>query len=1188
MSHRLIGRFLQLGSTEEIYSRRAELIAVGEESSNQKIGRPVPVVFGTRTITPTVTAWGGLSKGNTKLVEAVKRWFLYDAFGNPGPPQYVRAPSTSVPRELYQAAWELSLRMVLCVGPIDNLNRIFIDNIEIFPWGSSITDVITPVLTGNEPTRYADPEAYERFFTSLADLYLFGGLEGDGGIGLGYNFQTVGRGYQFGSEFLLCSGNDRPASTDGSRTYTPLSIYAEGLPAELAINTSDRATARGCSSLLFYDFNFGSTLPLKPWRVEVSRIDQQTDYTPQWYPDKSVVSASQARGGDQFYLFCIPLFNSSNQDRRYTGWDVREFRVFMGALRHFVQFLPNDGSVTIQILGLHMSYYGRFPQENIMRFFSPSIYNLSSWKVVEPTFIVNIDSEAKRDSVLAKIDSLNRADWPVPTRNPVRVVNYLIEEMAKAWQTRRNFQRVNRRKELSTIVSWWGGLQLISTRDDSAVSVSILNDWLDVAVQQFIDLASQTGEDGRRPTIRWFVGEGSTAFSRVTYPPSPGAGQNYPVWTPRISSFGGVGGITYFSHDEFLPSLIFRERIQRSLHNRVLTMNPVHALRETLINRDWGSGVSEAVLDDASFRAAADTCREERLDFCYVWDSPGPTDRLVESILEYIDGLLYYEPNSGLYKLKLIRNDYDIDTIPRFNNSNISDLTMFKRQHADRIINSLTVSYFDAVRDVADSLTIHDLARVEAAGKTIAAKFNYPGCATKEAALVVAAREFFSLSQAVVSFVISVDNADGIGLGDPVRVSWRDLNLAQIVMRVMSIDYSDGRQTEAAGVKLTLIQDVFSTVIPGFDDAQGPNPRPPVIDNPLPDLGSTLLVESGFIYRPTKPTPTAYDAEQVGIATDPTTSWWSIGVGDPPRDPNDPTTVTTIKESLSVNTGCVGTLLSPIPELYGLARRQALVIYVSMFEPTFPLPHSGHQLLIGNEQFEVMDSFRLPNNRLEILLSKRADYDTAPRAHAAGTPVIFWHRMAHFDNKWDGTPYTIIARSSTGVEGRHTVSPPTPVNRAVRPPCPTSISLNNNRDQRQVIYGDISVAWSIRSREGNNGIADTNLRTYVEIWHNGTRATFRQALFGSNTVVFRNMQSFSFSASDISSAIGSTAGQLEIRLYTTAASDTVKSWQTAIYYVDWRASGTCTGWNCDWGNNWGGRRAGGFGIDFGENYSQGA
>ena len=235
-----------------------------------------------------------------------------------------------------------------------------------------------------------------------------------------------------------------------------------------------------------------------------------------------------------------------------------------------------------------------------------------------------------------------------------------------------------------------------------------------------------------------------------------------------------------------------------------------------------------------------------------------------------------------------------------------------------------------------------------------------------------------------------------------------------------------------------------------------------------------------------------------------------------------------------------------------------------------------------------MDSFRLPNNRLEILLSKRADYDTAPRAHAAGTPVIFWHRMAHFDNKWDGTPYTIIARSSTGVEGRHTVSPPTPVNRAVRPPCPTSISLNNNRDQRQVIYGDISVAWSIRSREGNNGIADTNLRTYVEIWHNGTRATFRQALFGSNTVVFRNMQSFSFSASDISSAIGSTAGQLEIRLYTTAASDTVKSWQTAIYYVDWRASGTCTGWNCDWGNNWGGRRAGGFGIDFGENYSQGA
>ena len=410
-------------------------------------------------------------------------------------------------------------------------------------------------------------------------------------------------------------------------------------------------------------------------------------------------------------------------------------------------------------------------------------------------------------------------------------------------------------------------------------------------------------------------------------------------------------------------------------------------------------------------------------------------------------------------------------------------------------------------------------------------------------------------------------------------------------MRILSIDYSDGRQTLGAGVKLTLVQDVFANVF-DYGALQGPNPEFVIPPSPIPDLDSTLIIESGFIDLVNKPTDSEYRALQNAGRRDPReAAWWSIGVGDPYPIVSDPVTVTAVEENLMVNTAVAGTLVDAIPENDNddpPFNQRSLVIYVAGYPAYAPLPAFGDVIRVDQELFVVQRSYSSPYVSYIIIdLNQRGYFDTTPVSHAIGTQVVFWKRMAQFATRWDGTPYTIYAVSNSGVRQRYTETPTNPVARAVRPPCPSNIAINLLNTQTTSVIGRVDVSWTVRSREGETGLADLNLRTYVELWYGGERKTFQRVLYGNSQVTFGNYGSVFFSGAEIELATGVTAGRLEFHLYSMAASDTVRSWQTAVYKVDWRRSGTCSGWDCDWGNNWGGDTAGGFGIDFGEDYGQG-
>ena len=202
----------------------------------------------------------------------------------------------------------------------------------------------------------------------------------------------------------------------------------------------------------------------------------------------------------------------------------------------------------------------------------------------------------------------------------------------------------------------------------------------------------------------------------------------------------------------------------------------------------------------------------------------------------------------------MIRDDYDVDAIPLFNQANTTELVGYKRQHTDQVVNALTIKFFNILTDSEDAITVHDLGRTAATGNVVSTVQQHPGCPLRESAAAVANREFFALSRPLLSFdlIVETSAANHLGPGDPIKVQWVDLFDKVIVMRILSIDYGDGK---LGTVTLRCIQDTFANLqdLPptisidettGIIDGEPLLPQPPV--DPIEYSGDLFFQEAHY------------------------------------------------------------------------------------------------------------------------------------------------------------------------------------------------------------------------------------------------------------------------------------------------------------------------------------------------------
>jgi hypothetical protein len=285
-------------------------------------------------------------------------------------------------------------------------------------------------------------------------------------------------------------------------------------------------------------------------------------------------------------------------------------------------------------------------------------------------------------------------------------------------------------------------------------------------------------------------------------------------------------------------------------------MNPAHIIYECLTNREWGRGLPESAINVPSFVTAAGTLFSEAFGLCLRWTRTDSIESFVQGVLDHIGATLYQDPTTALLTLKLIRGGYKIEDLPLFEPGKglltVSDAPVAA---AGSYVNAVRVTWHDPIHDQEQTVTVHNLASIQASGGTFnMVSKNYSGIPTASLAERVAQRDLQTLGIELRKLTVVLDrSAHKVRPGDVIRVRDPSRSIRETLLRVAS--YDDGTMTNGA-ITVVGVQDVFDLPPFGYTNSQGGGWVPPTT---RACIGRHEVFELPYIFYAATMTPADLD-----------------------------------------------------------------------------------------------------------------------------------------------------------------------------------------------------------------------------------------------------------------------------------------------------------------------------------------
>jgi hypothetical protein len=300
--------------------------------------------------------------------------------------------------------------------------------------------------------------------------------------------------------------------------------------------------------------------------------------------------------------------------------------------------------------------------------------------------------------------------------------------------------------------------------------------------------------------------------------------------SPSIPAFRGILTLVfrkwYWGKSPQLPMIQFVVRRTGYLHaggaqwylgkarmSNNFDLNVVHVIRELLTSDIAGLGISTDLIDATSFEDAADVCYTEELgiSYRYVPHRGAVKDFLV--LLERImSGVLYWDHATGLYKIKLIRDDYVEGDLSTYTEDDF-DIEFFMRPAMNSVPAQTIVWYTD--RDSAKRAPAYDKdAAIGATQNTIPTvqELDYLPIVDSDVASFLAAREQYAVSRMPAAMtLVAKRTMHAINRGDVFKISHPKLAAAGLLtMTVRAINIGRGT-LENGTIHIDVAEDVFGT-----------------------------------------------------------------------------------------------------------------------------------------------------------------------------------------------------------------------------------------------------------------------------------------------------------------------------------------------------------------------------------------
>jgi hypothetical protein len=235
--------------------------------------------------------------------------------------------------------------------------------------------------------------------------------------------------------------------------------------------------------------------------------------------------------------------------------------------------------------------------------------------------------------------------------------------------------------------------------------------------------------------------------------------------------------------------------------------NPAHIIYECMTNAEWGKGTPEALMNAASYNAVAERLYNERMGMSIGWFQQSDIESFIGDVLDHVQAVHYFDPGTGQYNLKLLRDDYDVASLKTLDPSNCV-ATNRKRRLWGETINEIVVSYTDPQTEKEATVSAQNLANIAIQGGVISETRDYHGFRNPNIAQLVAERDVAEAGYPLFSCEIEVDRSEWDARpGDCRKFTWPEDGIEEIVIRVMDVDY--GKPTDRT-IKLAVTEDIFS------------------------------------------------------------------------------------------------------------------------------------------------------------------------------------------------------------------------------------------------------------------------------------------------------------------------------------------------------------------------------------------
>lgn len=577
-------------------------------------------------------------------------------------------------------------------------------------------------------------------------------------------------------------------------------------------------------------------------------------------------------------------------------------------------------------------------------------------------------------------------------------------------------------------------------------------------------------------------------------------------------------------------------------------LNAAHILRECYTNTKWGLGYSVSLIDETSWAAAADTLYTEGFGLSRYWyDENEDIEDLIDDIKRTINGTIYQDPETGLFVLKLARDDYVVDELESFDESDIEDIDDFFRPVPGEIPDVVNVRITDVMNNSVTPIPDHDIAMMDVqGGKSISLDMDFLAVTKPALGGKIAARERQQATSMLAPMTIKGKRTmSHIRPFDVFKITYGPLKIVQLVVRVMDVDYGTLKRGQ---VILHCTEDVFAMQdaifsVPPETGWTDPISDPAVCPNRLlleapfwtlvEDTGISiaLLLDDGagfLLVAAQRPSPDALDFELL-LRDSPTSDFDKDG-----RGYFSPTA--TIVDDLPMNADEVEIELNNVEILDSVKVDSYAQI---------------------NDEIVKVTAIDTANNKVTVA---RGILDTVPAAHSASDRIWFIESCYMAGTEYsdsDQPGVKILPRTGKGQldEGDATAYNATAFDsRAVRPYPPGNFKIDGVSYPSE-FSGEPVLTWAHRDRtqqstliEHDNGNIGPEAGTTYTIKIYDAGDTLRTTVTGltGTTYTYTN-------ATEISDC-GSLQTQLRFQLY--AVRDGYDSWQMYDLTVLRRLSGS--------------------------------